>query len=62
MSLIWRSRRSYIKRNVCETALKNYTLEAVLEDSHSFVLEDIFSRTLVAYRDYPEEVKTIALL
>ena len=33
-----------------ETALKNYTLEAVLEDSHSFVLEDIFSRTLVAYR------------
>ena len=25
-----------------ETVLKNYTLEAVLEDSHSFVLEDIF--------------------
>lgn len=40
-----------------ETALKNYTLEAVLEDSHSFVLEDIFSRTLVAYRDYPRKSK-----
>lgn len=40
-----------------ETALKNYTLEAVLEDSHSFVLEDIFSQTLVAYRDYPRKSK-----
>lgn len=37
-----------------ETALKNYTLEAVLKDAHSCSLDDIFTRTLVAYRDYPQ--------
>lgn len=38
-----------------ETALKNYTLEAVLEDARSDSLDDILSRTLVAYRDHPKQ-------
>ena len=40
-----------------ETALKNYTLEAVLVDAHSYSLDDIFSRTLVAYRDHPKRTQ-----
>ena len=34
-----------------ETALKNYTLEAVLEDSSSERFEDIWKRSLTGYRD-----------
>ena len=40
-----------------ETALKNYTLEAVLEDAHSSSLDDVFSRTLAAYRDHPKRTR-----
>lgn len=35
-----------------ETALKNYTLEAVLRDANSAVFEDIWRRSLTDYRSY----------
>lgn len=35
-----------------ETALKNYTLEAVLGDANSAVFEDIWRRSLTDYRSY----------
>lgn len=41
-----------------ETALKNYTLEAVLDDARSYSLDDIFSRTLVAYRDHAKRTRS----
>lgn len=40
-----------------ETALKNYTLEAVLEDSCSHKLEDIWAKSVTGYRDYEESRK-----
>ena len=35
-----------------ETALKNYTLEAVLGDANSAIFEDIWRRSLTDYRSY----------
>lgn len=40
-----------------ETALKNRTLEAVLADSGSAYFEDIWRRSLTAYRDAPSQSK-----
>lgn len=42
----------YPKLLFIETALKNYTLEAVLEDARSEKLEDIWSTSLTGYRSH----------
>ena len=42
----------YSKVMFIETALKNYVIEAVLRDSKSELLEDIFNKSLTNYRFY----------